>query len=99
MKRAFEVERTEAKLDLVSRGFRDADSTQALSDQATADAIAKILEPDLEAISRAAKRRQEGTYGLCENCRAEIGEERLSVLPDATLCVKCQTAWDQQARR
>jgi DnaK suppressor protein len=29
-------------------------------------------------------------YGRCERCGAEIGMERLSVVPEATLCSECQ---------
>jgi len=31
-----------------------------------------------------------GRYGVCRNCDADIGFERLSVLPYAALCASCQ---------
>ena len=82
----------------MSRGFRDADSTQVLSDQATSGEIDRILERDREQEAHAQARKSEGAYGLCEDCNLEIGAERLAALPSATRCVRCQAAWEQTAR-
>ncbi|HEY1455428.1 MAG TPA: TraR/DksA C4-type zinc finger protein [Candidatus Dormibacteraeota bacterium] len=79
----------------MSRGFRNADSTQEMSDQATASAIEEVLKRDREEASHAQDRRAEGAYGRCEQCGREIGEERLAVLPSATRCISCQAAWEQ----
>ncbi|HEV3023160.1 MAG TPA: TraR/DksA C4-type zinc finger protein [Pirellulales bacterium] len=47
-------------------------------------------EQELQQAVRAALARVEkGTYGLCESCGAEIGEERLVALPFAERCVAC----------
>ncbi len=73
----------------MSRGFRNADETQAASERAVADAIGKILERD----------QAEGQGdGLCVDCRKPISPERLEVLPDAARCVRCQAAWEQANR-
>jgi DnaK suppressor protein len=32
----------------------------------------------------------QGTYGICERCNAEIDPARLEALPYATLCLRCQ---------
>jgi DnaK suppressor protein len=82
----------------MSRGFRDSDATQALSEQATVDTINEILERDREQASRAADLRASGAYGRCEDCGKPIGAERLEALPTATRCVKCQAAWEQSNR-
>jgi RNA polymerase-binding transcription factor len=73
----------------VSRGFRNADDTQAAGDRAVADAIGKILEGD------GASGRGDG---LCVECGNAISAERLEVLPDAARCVGCQSAWEQANR-
>ncbi len=31
-----------------------------------------------------------GTYGICENCGAEIPYERLKARPVTTMCIKCK---------
>jgi DnaK suppressor protein len=41
-------------------------------------------------IDVALKRLDEGNYGLCEECREEIGLERLKAIPFALLCKDCQ---------
>jgi DnaK suppressor protein len=82
----------------VSRGFRDSDSTQALSEKATLDTIDEILAQDREQAVHAADVRAHGGYGMCEDCRKPIGDERLAALPTATRCVACQATWEQANR-
>jgi len=43
---------------------------------------ADSLEEQLSRISR-------GTYGVCERCGELIDPDRLSVLPDTKLCIRC----------
>ncbi|TMG13287.1 MAG: TraR/DksA family transcriptional regulator [Chloroflexi bacterium] len=73
----------------MSRGFRDADETQAMSDQAVANEIQRILERGRAAFAGAA------ADGLCHDCGERIGAERLAALPSAVRCVGCQAAWEQ----
>jgi len=89
---------TPLKLGSVSRGFRDADSTQEQSDKANSTVIDLILEQDRVQAARSAERRARGTYGICEDCSGEIGEERLVALPDATRCIRCQGEWEASNR-
>ena len=72
----------------MSRGFRDADETQALSEQAVAEAIDKIVHRDDSAGLAAGD-------GLCADCGREIGSERLAAVPTAVRCIRCQAAWEQ----
>ena len=44
----------------------------------------------LEAIDAALQRVEDGTYGKCVNCGAQIPEERLEAMPWATLCIECK---------
>lgn len=82
----------------MSRGFRDEDVTQAMTDKAMADTISKVLEKDAEQVARSEDRRAAGEDGLCEDCRRPIGAERMAVLPSSTRCVSCQSAWEQANR-
>ena len=75
----------------MSRGFRDSDETQALTDQAVADAIDKIVHRDDSAGPTAGD-------GLCADCGREIGSERLAAVPNAVRCIRCQGAWEQANR-
>ena len=82
----------------MSRGFRDADSTQEQSEKANSTTIDLILEQDRAQAARSAERRARGTYEICEDCSREIGAERLAALPEATRCIACQAEWETSNR-
>jgi len=42
-------------------------------------------------IDDAAKRIEDGTFGLCEECKSLITKARLKAVPYTRLCVKCQS--------
>jgi DnaK suppressor protein len=44
----------------------------------------------LTAIDSALNRIEDGTYGTCVNCGAQIAPERLEAMPWATLCIDCK---------
>lgn len=48
------------------------------------------LEIDLKLVKQALERIKKGTYGVCSNCHKPIGDERLAVMPTASLCASCQ---------
>jgi DnaK suppressor protein len=50
----------------------------------------------IEKIKEALERIDNGTFGICEICSKEIGEERLSVRPVTTQCIDCKKK--QEAR-
>ena len=54
---------------------------------------------ELRRIDNALGRLDQGAYGLCEDCDAEIAEERLSILPFATRCVDCERKHEVEERR
>ena len=82
----------------MSRGFRDEDVTQAMTDKAMAESIHKVLEQDAEQAARSADRLAHGEQGQCEDCGRPIGAERIAALPWSTRCVRCQSAWEQANR-
>lgn len=49
------------------------------------------LEAELDALDRALRKLDEGTYGLCEACGEEIPAERLEAVPWARFCMKDQS--------
>lgn len=78
----------------MSRGFRNSDETQEMSEQATTAAIDEILKLDREQESHSAELKARGGYGICEDCGKPIGAERLEALPASTRCVRCQAGWE-----
>lgn len=51
----------------------------------------RILENKVE---EALRKIDEGSYGICAKCGANISQERLEALPYATLCLECQKNFD-----
>lgn len=82
----------------MSRGFRDADTTQQLGGREADEAIKRIqAEGELQA-RRAAEVRDQGSYGICERCGKPIGPERLQAVPEATRCVSCQVSSETERK-
>lgn len=54
---------------------------------------------ELRRIDDALGRLDQGAYGPCEDCGAEIAEERLLILPFATRCVDCERKHEVEERR
>jgi len=50
----------------------------------------------IEKIKEALERIDNGSFGICEVCGQEIGEERLRARPVTTLCIACKKK--QEAR-
>ena len=50
---------------------------------------------ELRDIEAALQRMEDGTYGDCEQCGAEIGYPRLEAQPTATRDIQCQSVWEK----
>lgn len=53
-------------------------------------ALKKDIDRKIIQVRQALSRVKIGKYGICENCRKMIDTDRLTVYPEATLCVKCE---------
>jgi DnaK suppressor protein len=53
-------------------------------------ALMQMKSETLKKIDQALMRLEEGTYGVCQECEAEIAPARLRALPFASLCRDCQ---------
>lgn len=47
-------------------------------------------------IDDAIKKIEDGTFGICEECKKLIAKTRLKALPYARLCLKCQQALEKK---
>jgi DnaK suppressor protein len=54
---------------------------------------------ELEAINQALSKMSQGGYGDCEDCDEPIPERRLMVVPEATLCARCQAIRERERAR
>ena len=48
----------------------------------------------LRNVRAALRRTQEGGFGICQECEADIAPKRLAAVPWATFCIRCQEAVD-----
>jgi RNA polymerase-binding transcription factor DksA len=60
-----------------------------IEDMETSQGLEAFRMDEARGIRAALKRMDEGTYGTCANCGAEIPAARLEALPTATLCINC----------
>ncbi|PRX34990.1 transcriptional regulator, TraR/DksA family [Meinhardsimonia xiamenensis] len=58
------------------------------NDEVLEDMIVNARE-EIRAIQAALKRMDEGEYGYCVRCGAEIAEERLDLVPYTPFCATC----------
>lgn len=73
------------------------DGIQDLADKATSAYFKELnfslSDSDREilvAIEEALNRMNDGSYGVCTNCQATIGEKRLAAIPWTRFCIDCQ---------
>lgn len=64
-----------------------ADTATDTYDRELDEGIEEDAERLIERIDAALGRIQAGTYGICDVCGREIGEERLEAVPYAELCI------------
>ncbi|MCX7839705.1 MAG: TraR/DksA C4-type zinc finger protein [Anaerolineae bacterium] len=75
--------------DRPTTGNHMADDASEVEAQAKSLALRRHLEGMIKEIDRAIARAEKGMYGICERCKNPIAEERLKVMPAATLCIEC----------
>lgn len=52
-------------------------------------AVEQNLELRLKEIKEALRKIENGTYGVCAKCQAQIEEKRLAAVPVASFCLTC----------
>jgi DnaK suppressor protein len=76
---------------------------QDFGDQAISSTMeslqASLQDSRLEEYNRIIKALQmiaDGTYGICVDCHGAISEKRLKSYPNATRCIACQEAYEEE---
>ena len=72
----------------ISFGKRVGEGTSMAIERIEQVALHDDMQLLLKDVERALAKLDEGTYGRCDVCGAEIPAERLEILPWAVLCVK-----------
>jgi DnaK suppressor protein len=73
----------------VSFGKRIGDGTTEAVDRLNRVGTARELHAMLRDVDRALVKLDEGTYGICDRCGAQIPDARLEARPWSVLCVGC----------
>lgn len=73
----------------VGFGKRVGDGTTEAVERLATTATARSIHSSIQAIDRALLKLEEGTYGVCDNCGADISAQRLEALPASSHCVDC----------
>ena len=85
--------------DLSGYSFHMADMATDNFDREFTLGLASNEQQSLNMIDAAIRRIDEGTYGICEECKKSISQKRLLALPHAPLCIKCQELEEKKKRR
>ena len=80
----------EASGDISGYSYHMADVATDNYDREFSLGLASNERELLYVLDDAIKRIEDGTYGVCEKCKMPISKTRLKILPQASLCVKCQ---------
>jgi DnaK suppressor protein len=94
--------KTELQAEIEPASATDDDSIDVAADiyeRAKIISLIHGLETKLHSFDRAIAMAAKGTYGICEMCGAEIPAERLEIMPETTVCVRCAGKLEEGARR
>lgn len=94
-----ELERLERSMRVTDEGLRPVEldpgavgrlsRIDELQNQALTQNLREREQLKLGALLEALRRLENGTYGLCAECRSEIPVDRLEVFPETSTCVDC----------
>lgn len=60
-----------------------------MEDDASLEAQVALVSREIESITRALERIENGTYGTCVRCGEDIALARLEARPEASFCMTC----------
>jgi len=80
----------EASGDISGYTYHMADVATDNYDREFSLGLASDERKSLYDLDDALKRIEEGTFGICDDCKSTITKIRLKAVPSARLCIKCQ---------
>ena len=80
----------EASGDISGYTYHMADMATDTYDREFSLGLASNERKLLYELDDALKKTEEGSFGICEECKSLIAKNRLKAVPYARLCVKCQ---------
>ena len=95
----------EGRRDRIARDLAEplnSDSSEQaveMEDHDSLEGQAALIAREIASVKRALTRIENGTYGECVRCGAEIAPKRLEVRPEAALCFECASKEPERSRR
>lgn len=83
------------RIDAIHRNFadgRDADWSEQAGERENEEvlnALESEAKIEIQQLSNAITRMENGSYGVCQKCGEDIGKQRLEVQPAAENCIEC----------
>jgi DnaK suppressor protein len=68
-----------------------ADAASVTAERTEVLGLVESLKGQIDDVDTALAHIEAGTYGTCDNCGAQINEDRLEFRPASILCVDCKT--------
>lgn len=102
------VEQIEKNILASNKGYQDLNSLEindegdyslVCSDSLIETSIAKQQKKELDEITYALLKIENGTYGTCEMCEEPVGFQRLKVKPHAKYCIVCREILEKQQKK
>jgi DnaK suppressor protein len=84
-----------SELDEIETATDPSDDAELIEETAVDDALARRLRAQLEAVERAEKRLEDGTYGFSAESGEPIPRERLEAIPWAERTTEEQERYDR----
>ena len=80
-----------AQADVATDDEHDPEGSTIAFERARLTALLDQSERSIDALDRALVRIDDGGYGACRSCGADIAPERLEARPSADTCIDCAT--------
>ncbi len=90
--RLAELDDRSGEIESDLRGPLDTDTDEQavdLADDEVLEGVEDVLRAEAQQVRLALARIDDGTYGTCANCGADIPHARLEAQPTATHCITC----------
>ena len=93
LKKELDKRLKDVKLSLMKKRSSDWEeaAVEAENDEVL-EGVFNETSQELLQVNHALQRIEQGEYGECEECGAEINPKRLKIMPYTTLCIKCAQA-------
>ena len=85
------------QLDAVTKEIETHSDGSGVASSEVEESIVRSDDQLVQKITLALQRIEEGTYGQCSGCNADISIERLEAKPSVSLCTACQEKKEAQA--